>query len=110
MQLSEKDIEALLKTKMFIELNVFSRIILEELCKVSGMGKSKLIRTFQFTFQISTISYHLIISMEYAKCLLEEGRQVKEIAILFGYGNPDHFSRAFRKVFFHPPSHFKLQK
>jgi AraC-like DNA-binding protein len=110
MQLSNSDIIAIQSVKCIIECRVHQRIAIKELCELSGLGESKLTKAFKFCYQTSIFQYQLFISMEYAKALIEDGMQVKAVAILLGYRKMGHFTRAFSKVFDRPPSGFKLKK
>lgn len=106
MQLSDTDITTIHLVRHEILSRISSRIPIKELCRLSKMGESKLTRGFKYLFGHAIIHYHLIVSMEYAKALLEEGRQVKEVAMQLGYKSQGNFSRAFLKVYNLPPSNF----
>jgi len=107
MQLSIADIVAIEKTRSLIECGIFQRISINELCIVANLGRSKLLQGFNFLYQTTIYQYHLTVSMEYAKLLLQDGKQVKEVSLLLGYKGSGHFSRAFTKVFDCKPSECK---
>lgn len=104
MNLTDSDMETFERIKHYIQAHVQDRISVAELCSLAGMGENKFTRGFKFLNQISVSQFQLFISMEYGKALLEEGMQVKEVAILLGYTSPGHFTRAFSRVFNHPPN------
>jgi AraC family transcriptional activator of pyochelin receptor len=110
MQLSNDDINTFQKIKRLIESDVFTHIALKELAVAAGFGETKLKKGFRFLFQVTIAHYHLVISMEYARSLIEDGRQVKEVAILLGYKTPGHFIRAFGKIFGRSPGEFRMHK
>lgn len=107
MQLSEIDIEEIKSIRHIIESGIFLRIRIKELLPLTRLGESKLTNGFKFLYQITISHYYLHISMEYAKALLEDGAQVKQVAIKLGYKTARHFSWAFMQVFHQPPSSFK---
>ena len=47
---------------------------------------------------------------EAARCLLENNMKVKELAAKFGFDDPFHFSRAFKRCFGVPPSGLRSKK
>ena len=110
MQLTDSDIKTLLHIRQVIESSIHLRITIAELALLAAMSASKLTRAFKYLFQISISRYHLVIQMEYALALLEDGLMVKKVAILLGYRSPEHFSRAFKKIFNQSPRNIRMKK
>jgi len=109
MMLSDADIERIHQVRHLINCRIFQHIRIIDLLPIAGMGESKLSKGFKSLYGVTISHYHLTISMEYGKALLEAeaGAQVKEVAIKLGYHTTGNFSRAFVKVFGKPPSEFQ---
>lgn len=110
MTLSNDQVAAIRYAKILIESFPGCHITIPQLCKWSGLSASILTRGFKFSFQISVLQYHLFISMEYAKAMIEDGMSIKEVALRLNYHSISNFNKAFRKVFEVLPSTFKVKK
>jgi len=109
MNLNNSDVMAISMIKSYIEAGPSQYDPIAELCEQSGLKESKLTQGFKFLFGFTIHQYRLMIAMEYANSLLEEGRTVKEVAIRLGYYNLGHFTRAFIKIYGVPPSTIKMK-
>ena len=110
MTLLENQVVAIRYVKTLIESSPGCHLTIPQLCKCSGLSASILTRCFKFAFQVSVLKYHLFISMEYAKALIEGGVSVKEVAIRLNYHSISNFNKAFKKVFGVLPSAFMMKK
>lgn len=107
---SNQQAAAIQEARKLIECSPFKRYRIKELSKLTGISKTVLTNGFLQFYQITISKYHLYISMEYAKALLEEGMQMKEVYMLFDYQSMTNFNRAFKKVFCNLPSAYRLKK
>ncbi|MGX5816761.1 helix-turn-helix domain-containing protein [Chitinophaga lutea] len=95
MFLSFTDIRILLTLRRQIEANPWQRVHIPELIAATGLSEYKLTIGFKQLFGVSIFNYYLECSMAYARKMLENGAQVKEVAITLGYSTTGSFSRAF---------------
>ena len=82
----------------YMEENVYGRITLEQLCNVSGLGKTQLISIFKTTYGQSPIDYLLDRKIATAKeRLLNTQQAVSQIAIDLGFYDAQHFIKIFKQ-------------
>ena len=80
---------------------------METLYGMSFISASSLQRPFEARFGISPKQYLNKLRMNRALELLMENKlSVKEIALVCGFSDEKYFSRAFKKKYGYPPSHF----
>ncbi|WPQ61922.1 AraC family transcriptional regulator [Chitinophaga sancti] len=71
------------------------------------ISKTKLKIGFKKKYNLTLYQFHLQTRMGYAKEQLNKGLQVKVLALSLGYSTSGSFSRAFKKVYPHPPGYFR---
>ena len=80
----------------------------EEICRIGFMSASSLQRAFNEHFGMSPKQYLIKLRMSQALTLLAEGTlSVKEISDACGFRDDKYFSRAFKRKYGYPPSHFQ---
>ena len=80
---------------------------IKTVCDVAFISASSLQRAFEEHFGISPKQYLNKLRMNRAlELLMEQERSVKEIAFACGFLDEKYFSRAFKKKYGYPPSHF----
>lgn len=109
MTLTQKDVEILHRIKVYIEENKHLRIRIVDLTTLFNIRTKKLTWGFKKLFDESVYNYFLRHSMAYAKQLLEEGAQVKEVAITLGYSTSGSFARTFFNIYKIHPAEIKLR-
>lgn len=62
------------------------------------------IRAYKETFAKTPAKHHKQMLMDYAKLRIQQGIQIKSVAVELGYKSTASFSRAFKRVFKHAPS------
>ncbi len=86
-------------------------VTVEELCQLTGMKKSYLIRSFQQVTGQPPIQYAIQLRLEHARAiLLNEPVPVGEVARRCGFRDEFYFSRMFRKRYGLSPSQFRRQE
>lgn len=79
-----------------LEKHFEERITLEELSRIAGMEKFRLIREFTRKKGITPYRYLEAIRINAAKRLLEQGLAPVEAAITTGFSDQSHFTNAFK--------------
>jgi len=81
----------------FLENHYMENITLDDLCKLTGLSKYYLLRSFTKQKGISPYSYLETIRIDKAKKMLEQGVMPIDVAILTGFTDQSHFSNFFKK-------------
>ena len=93
-----------------ITTDYFQNFLIEELCGQHLISETKLTKGFKQLFGITIYRYHLEKCMEHAKVEIQKGASVRELSVLFEYSSIGSFSRAFRKIYPRPPSHYRYSR
>lgn len=83
---------------------------LNTLAKACHSNTTTLQQEFQTAFGISIAHYRREYRLQLARNALLQNHSVGEAAVLAGYGNPECFSKAFKKLFGRPPSRYRPQQ
>lgn len=81
----------------FLENHYMENITLDDLCKLTGLSKYYLLRSFTKQKGISPYSYLETIRIDKAKKLLEQGVLPIDVALQTGFTDQSHFSNFFKK-------------
>jgi len=81
----------------FLEEHYMENITLADLCKLTGLSKYYLLRSFTMQKGISPYSYLETIRIDKAKKMLEQGLLPIEAALQTGFADQSHFSNFFKK-------------
>ncbi|MBQ6322832.1 MAG: helix-turn-helix transcriptional regulator, partial [Lachnospiraceae bacterium] len=96
------------KAKNYILENYASDISLDDVSREVNVSPYYFSKLFKEEAGENFIEYLTGIRMEKAKqLLLQEGRSIKEIGMLVGYGDPNYFSRIFKKQTEMTPREFR---
>jgi len=71
-----------------------------------GISRSLLHIKMKKLTGLSTLEYIKQFRMKKAICLINEGKNISEVAFKVGYNDPNYFSRAFKKVYKLTPTEF----
>lgn len=82
----------------YIDQNFDQTITLQDLCKLTGLSKYYLLRSFTKQKGISPYSYLETQRIIHAKKLLEQGVLPIEVAIRTGFSDQSHFTNYFKKL------------
>ncbi len=106
--IKKEDREKLLRAREFIEQNMLSEFTFGEVAYKAGLNEFKLKKGFREIFGNTVFGYLNDLRMEHAKQLiLNEHKNISEVADLLGYSLPHHFSSAFKKKFGFAPGVLK---
>lgn len=95
--LSDRTIQALLKTKAQIENNIFLPFCLTELSEQCEIDKWQLSRKFKMLFGVSLFQYIHATRVVKAKDLLSKNFSIANVAHECGYADQSHFTRVFKR-------------
>lgn len=82
---------------------------IDDLADLSGMSRSRFIRSFGETVGQSPVAYLNGWRLSLARALLTEGSHIKTVAARVGFGSAAAFSRAFSRKFGSAPSEIARQ-
>jgi two-component system response regulator YesN len=96
------------QAKEYIRANYSKQITLEDVARDINISPQYLSKLFKEETGENFIDYLTGIRIKIAKSLLEEDKlSIKEIAHHVGYGDPNYFSRIFRKVVGVTPTEYR---
>ncbi len=81
----------------FLEQNYMRNISLDDLCRLTGLSKYYLLRSFTKQNGISPYSYLEAIRIDKSKKLLEQGVLPIDVALQTGFADQSHFSNFFKR-------------
>ena len=108
MQINHRNIQTFREVEMFIMSHLEKRIRIADLAAEFQLSESYLRKGFKLCYGITIHQYHLIRSMDYALEQMQQGEQIKVIAIRFGYYFPGSFTRAFKNVHHFSPQNHRM--
>jgi AraC-like DNA-binding protein len=108
MQLNHHNMEKFREVEMFIMSRLEKRIRIADLSREFNLSESYLRKGFKVCYGITLHQFHLKQSMHYALEAMQQGEQIKSVAIRFGYYFPGSFTRAFKSVHHFSPQHHKM--
>lgn len=104
----EKSDNVVERAKSYILSHFPGEFSLEEVAKEIGISPYYLSRLFKETEQVNYIDYVTGLRMEFAKEQLGKGeKSIKEVCYESGYGDPNYFSRIFKKWTGRTPTEFR---
>lgn len=106
--LSVSELDQVSRAEKLLRAHLQKSITVEELAYSVGTNRYKLNRYFKQVYNEPVFTYLTKLRMEAAKqMLVNERKNVSQVAYEVGYKNPQHFTVAFKKHFGHLPSMFK---
>jgi AraC-like DNA-binding protein len=103
-----EDAARLERIKQYVEEHLHEAVTLEDLARHVYLHPNYLIKYFNKHFGVSPLKYIGRKRMEKARFLLRStGLSIKEIAQLTGFGDMNHFSKAFRRETSFSPSAYR---
>ncbi len=93
----------------YLEDNYTNKITLDELSKLIGWSKYRLLRSFTKQKGISPYSYLETVRINQAKKLLEQGQKPIDVSFLTGFSDQSHLTRFFKsQVGLTPKQYMKI--
>jgi len=99
------------RVEAFLRENLGERVTLASIAQEARLGRFQLLRLFKEAY--GETPYRRLTRMRMAEAcrqLLQSRKSVTEIAVLCGYGNPAHFTTAFRRVVGVSPNVYRRTK
>ena len=90
--------KAVLRAKEYIIEHAEANILLEELCAISGLSKSRLIHAFHKYTGLPPHAFQLHVRIERAQTLLRKGTPATDVASQLGFSDQSHFNRHFKAI------------
>ncbi|SCB24879.1 AraC-type DNA-binding protein [Rhizobium hainanense] len=91
-----------------LETNIANPVTVDELAATLGTNRNTLNRAFNQAFGIGPITWLRQRRCELAAQLLRDGSEsILNIALTVGYGDPNNFSTAFRRLYSQGPMEFR---
>lgn len=108
MQINRRNTDKFKDVEQFIMSHLEKRIRIADLATEFQMSESYLRKGFKLYHGITIHQFHLRKSMDYALEQMQEGEQIKVIAIRFGYYFPGSFTRAFKNIHHFAPQYHRM--
>lgn len=89
--------DAIEKACLFMDSHFAERISLEQLCRIAGLSKSSLLRTFTVSKGVTPYNYLQSVRIDNAKRLLESGYSPADAALKTGFSDQSHFTNYFTR-------------
>lgn len=104
-----KNLEMMMSALEYIESHIENVIEVEDVAEHCYCSRSALQKTFRYVFHCSVKEYIIRRRLSCAAKAIVAGdnKNILEVAIRFGYGSSESFSRAFKKFWGVSPSEFK---
>lgn len=104
-----KNLEMMMAALEYIESHIENVIEVEDVAEYCYCSRSALQKTFRYVFHCSVKEYIIRRRLSCAAKAIVAGdnKNILEVAIRFGYGSAEAFSRAFKKFWGVAPSEFK---
>ncbi|MBR1676349.1 MAG: AraC family transcriptional regulator [Clostridia bacterium] len=93
--------------KEILRDNIYGNISLSEICKQLFYCSTYLNNIFKRHAKTTIMQYYNDLKIEEAKLLLKSGLPVSKVADKLHFGDPNYFSKAFRKKTGYSPSSYK---
>lgn len=103
----EQKAEVLFSVLEYIEMNLCNEITQNECADAVHYSLSGLQKMFRYVFNIGIGEYITKRRVSVASREILEGYSITDIAYKYGYGSPEAFTRAFRRVWGINPSEFR---
>lgn len=90
----------------YINDNFLEEITLDDLAYITRVSKFYVIRLFKSTYGTSPHKYQTMLKVNYAKKALKSGKCITEAALMSGFCDQSHFTKAFTKYMGITPLNF----
>lgn len=94
------------RARRYLEERAAERPTLEQLAEHVGLSPFHLLRVFQRTVGSTPHAYLTHVRVSRARDLLNDGLPPAEVALITGFADQSHLTRAFRRIIGVPPAHY----
>lgn len=91
----------------YLDEHFAQAIRLDDLCKVSGLSASHLIRSFKADYGLTPHRYLLDRRLRVGRSLLREGMSIAAAAAAAAFSDQAHFQREFKRSYGMTPGHYR---
>ncbi|QQX85793.1 GlxA family transcriptional regulator [Cupriavidus necator] len=96
----------LIEVVRLMEANIEEPLSLDELARLVRLSQRHLQRMFKLYLNVSPTHYYLTLRLKRARDLLRTtNASIARVTTVCGFHSPCHFSKAYRALFGHAPSH-----
>lgn len=107
-KLNRYTVAAIVQAKEYIHLHPLDRINTDQLAEMVGIHRNVLQRGFKKQYGKLIKVYQFEVRMEASCQMLKDGKlTIKQVALKCGYGNPNNYSTAFKKIYKVTPSEWQ---
>ncbi|TLY62986.1 MAG: GlxA family transcriptional regulator [Gammaproteobacteria bacterium] len=97
---------SLAQAAALMEANIEEPLSLEELARMTEVSQRQLQRLFRRSLGLTPAQYYINLRLRRAReLLLQTDMPIMSITVACGFRSPCHFSKSYRSVFGHSPSH-----
>ena len=98
--------KSLAQAAALMEANIEEPLSLEELAQMTEVSQRQLQRLFRRSLGITPAQYYVNLRLRRAReLLLQTDMPIMSITVACGFRSPCHFSKSYRSIFGHSPSH-----
>lgn len=98
--------KSLTQAAALMEANIEEPLSLEELAQMTEVSQRQLQRLFRRSLGVTPAQYYVNMRLRRAReLLLQTDMPIMNITVACGFRSPCHFSKSYRSVFGHSPSH-----
>lgn len=94
----------------YINENFLKEITLDDLVYIGKISKCYVIKLFELTYGTSPHKYQTMLKVNFAKNALRNGKCISEVALISGFCDQSHFTKAFKKYIGVTPLSFSCYK
>lgn len=80
----------------YLHAHFAEKITLDQLARVAGLSRFRLLRSFKDTYTIPPHTYQTLLRVNHAKKRLRAGIDIAEVALAAGFYDQSHFSKVFK--------------
>lgn len=106
----ETDKKDLNRIKNYIDKNFTENLTLKDLAKIANLNESYLSRSFKKEYGLSPLRYIINKKVHYSKKLLDNNKNISNVALELGFFDQAHFYKAFKSIYLLTPKEYQKVK
>ena len=104
---AQEDHRAVARVKSYLHDMFYAHVTLDELSKIAGLSRFRLVHAFTETVGLSPHAYQIQIRVEKARQLIRHGVLGAQLAVSLGFSDQAHFIRHFKRIMKVTPGEYK---